>query len=206
MVLVALLLAAASPYDAAMAKAVSLYNEAEWDASLRELTKAERYAGDDAQRQAALLYQGVVLANIPDLEAAKAAWERALTVDDRARLPLKVSPRVQAQFDEVQKAVQQRKAAAGPTAVEVGVAAPPQRSLPIVSLATLGIGLVAAALGVGFGIGSSADVSSARNAMFQDDKARLHDQAQSFAIVADTSYAVAGVFALWALVSFLVSE
>ena len=38
MLVVALLLAASTPFDEAMAKAVGYYNDAEWDASLKELT------------------------------------------------------------------------------------------------------------------------------------------------------------------------
>jgi hypothetical protein len=211
MVWVALVLAAAGPYDSAMAKAVSLYNDAEWDASLRELTKAERYATEDAQRINVWLHQGIVLANIPDMEAAKKAWERALVIDPHVKLPLKVSPRVAAKFEEVQNEVRAREKTPSMTAPLVGEP-PPERApeqakgLPMVSIVTLALGVAAAAVGLGFGLGANAQVGAARAAMYQDDKSRLHDQAQTFAIVANTSYGVAGVFGLWALISFLVVE
>jgi hypothetical protein len=207
MVLLALVLAATGPYDSALTRAVGLYNEAEWDASLRELTKAERYAADDAQRVQVWLYEGVVLANIPDLDGARVAWDKALAVDPDAKLPLKVSPRVQAKFDEAQKVAQQNRRAA-PVVSEppVVAAAAPARSVPVVTIVTLALGVAAGAVGLGFGLGANATVDSARAATFQDDKARLHDQAQTYSIVANVGYGVAGVFALWALISFFVAD
>jgi hypothetical protein len=208
MVLLALVLAATGPFDSALTKAVGLYNEAEWDGSLRELTKAERYAADDAQRVQVWLYQGVVLANIPDLDTARVAWDKALAVDPDVKLPLKVSPRVQAKFDEAQKVAQQNRKAA-PTLSEppaVSAEAPAKRAVPVVTVVTLALGVAAGAVGLGFGLATNATVNSARAATFQDDKVRLHDQAQTYAIVADTSYGVAGVFALWALISFFVAD
>jgi hypothetical protein len=208
MVWVALVLAAAGPFDSAMAKAVSLYNDAEWDASLRELTKAERYATDDAQRINVWLHQGIVLANIPDMDAAKQAWAKALSVDSDVKLPLKVSPRVAAKFEEVQREVKAREKAEPVTRqlVEVPAPEPQGKSLPMVSIVTLALGVAAAAVGLGFGLGANAQIGAARVASFQDEKSRLHDQAQTFAIVANTSYGVAGVFALWAMISFLVVD
>src|SRR5437879_5757679 len=95
-----LLLAGASgSYDTAMAKAVELYNEAEWDAALRELSSAEALAKNDAQRVAVWLHQGVMHANVPNPDAARAAWRRALELDPDATLPLAVSPRVRALFE-----------------------------------------------------------------------------------------------------------
>src|SRR6267154_2536887 len=94
---------ASSSYDAAMAKAVALYNEAEWDAALRELTIAEKLATDDHQRLAVLMHQGIMLANVPDPEAARASWRRGLELDPKAELPLAVSPRVRSLFQEVQR-------------------------------------------------------------------------------------------------------
>jgi hypothetical protein len=208
MVLLALVLSATGPFDSAMTKAVGFYNEAEWDASLRELSKAERYAADDAQRVQVWLYEGVVLANIPDLDGARVAWDKALAVDADAKLPLKVSPRVQAKFDEAQQLAQQnRRAQAAVTGPPAGAAATaPPRSVPVVSIITLALGVAAGAVGLGFGLGANATVNSARAATFQDDKSQLRDQAQTYAIVANVSYAVAGVFALWALVAFFVAE
>jgi hypothetical protein len=210
MLVVALLLAASTPFDEAMTKAVGYYNDAEWDASLKELTLAERYAADDAQRVTVWLHQGVVLANIPDLEGAKAAWARALTLQPDAKLPLKVSTRVAQEFEAAHQAAGElRRYAPAPTPAET----PPEaataeggRRLPIVSIVTLGLSVISAAVGIGFGAGSLMKVGAARAAVFQDDKVHLHDDAQSFAIVANTSYGVAGVFALWALVSFLVAD
>src|SRR5262249_18302894 len=151
------LLSASTSFDAAIARAVSLYNEAEWDGALRELSIAEKYASTDAQRLSVLLHEGIMLANVPDPEAARTSWRRGLELDPNAELPLAVSPRVRALFQEVQRSVKQKHLAKDapkqdeltpkPTGTSPPELVPPPAAekshFPIVPVVSLGAGLAA---------------------------------------------------------------
>jgi hypothetical protein len=206
-----LMLSAAAPFDAAMAKAVGLYNDAEWDAALRELTIAERLAADDAQRASVWLHQGVMLANVPDAEAAKAAWRRALEVNAGAELPLPVSPRVKALFQEVQKAAQAAKADAPKQQAltpdgsrRVQVEAPSH--FPIWPVVSLGAALAAGGIGIGFALGANGQLQASRNTTDPGVKEEFRQAAATQSMVANVAFAVAGVAALAALITFIVLD
>ena len=212
-----------SNFDAALARARELYNRAEWDAALRELTIAERKAENDRQRALVYLYQGVVLANVPDPESAHASWERALAIDPEAVLPLAVTRRIQAEFDaRRQKArhadLKPVPAATGsaapapspepapavaPAPAPVEVTAEPARSLPVLPFVLGAIAVATGAVGGVMGGLSQGSVSAARAAPWYADKVSLHSQAQTQAMSANVLFAVAGGLALVTLVTFL---
>jgi hypothetical protein len=209
----ALLLAASSSFDAAMKNAHGLYDKADWDASLRELTIAEKYARTDAQRMQVLLFQGAVLANIPDTDAASAAWERALAIDANAELPVRVTPKIQADFSRLKSVAQHPvvEKPAPPPPPPPSVAAPP----PVVAtpehhgpgpspFIALGAGVVAGGIGVALGVLSTQHLDNARAATFANEKLAHYQQAQAFATGANVAYGAAGVAAVLALVLFLV--
>ncbi|MBL8954665.1 MAG: hypothetical protein JNK82_28060 [Myxococcaceae bacterium] len=198
--LVAVLLAAITPCEAAVGRAVVHYNDAEWDAALRELAIADRVAQTDAEHVAVWLHQGIVLANVPDAEGAKAAWRSALELQPRALLPLQVSPRVQALFDGLRP-----KPADAPTAVALTPKNEPAASsrVPVVPIVSLGLAVVASGVGLGLAVSASSLFSAARVA---EPSARdaLRAEAQTRSLAGNIAFAVAGAAAVVALITFIV--
>lgn len=197
---------AGGSYDASMKKAVGLYNEAEWDAALRELTIAEKFATTDAQRLSVWLHEGIMMANVPDADAARAAWKRALELDVKAELPLPVSPRVKALFQEVQKQVKQQLADAPrkQTLTPRRPQALDEQRFPIVPVISLGLGLVSGGIGLAFAVvaNSTRDASRAPGA----DMAALSARASLYSTIANIAFAVAGAAALTALITFILLD
>ncbi|MBK7863916.1 MAG: hypothetical protein IPJ65_35970 [Archangiaceae bacterium] len=194
---------ASSTYDGAMTKAVALYNDAEWDASLRELSIAEQLAKSDAQRTRVWLHQGVVFANVPDPTAAKASWRRALELEPRGELPLPVSPRVKVLFDEARKEAAQARADA-PRRPSL-TANPNEAPFPLVPILSLGGALVAGGVGLGFAVSANSMLATARTLM-EPDATQLRNRAGTQSTVAYVAFAVAGAAALAALITFIVMD
>ena len=201
--------------DAVLARAAKAYAEAEFDAALAELDKADPLAQTRAQQVTVLLYRGVVLANVPDPAAANEVFGRALALDAEAKLPLQVTPKVQADFDRMQVASRSMRAAilASDAPKEVRLtpdqqpgleATRPAAKVPVVPIVFAGAAVAAAATGVAFGVLSGGTVQEARGAVWAEDKARLHDQAQTQATVANVAYGVAGAAAVTAIITWFV--
>lgn len=206
-VTVMLAVAAGESFDASMKKAVALYNEAEWDAALRELTLAESLAATDAQRESAWLHQGVVLANVPDAEAARAAWRRALERAPSAELPVPVSPRVKALFVEVQKQVQDTLAAQPRTRVLTpSQSDADEGKFPLVPVVSLGAGLLSGGVGLAFALLSNASLQASGMATTNEEREGLRSRAGLQSTIANIAFAVAGVAALTALITFIVLD
>lgn len=202
---------ASGSYDAALAKAVALYNEAEWDAALRELTIAEKLASDDGQRVTIWLHQGIMLANVPDADAARAAWRRALELEPQSELPLPVSPRVRALFQEVQKSVRDAPTKPSLVPAENRGGAPQQAveepsSFPVIPLIALGAGLAAGGVGLGFALGASSQFSAAQRTTDPAQSEALRARATTQATIGNIAFAVAGAAALIALITFIVLD
>ena len=201
------LLAGTNGYDAAMSKAVALYNEAEWDAALRELSIAEKLAADEGQRVRVWLHEGIMLANVPNAEAAEAAWRRALEIDLKAELPLPVSPRVKALFEKVRsttkekpKLFPQQPRDTGTTGLTEGM------KFPVVPVIALGGALVAAGVGLGFTLASNSTYAQARLAPTEAERTALSSRAWTQQLIGNIAFAVAGAAALIALITFIVMD
>lgn len=212
---VALSAAPASGLDAVLARAAAAYAEAEFDAALTELDRADALATTRAQQVTVLLYRGVVLANVPNPDGANAAFGRALALDAEAKLPLQVTPKVQAEFDRMQVAARSMRAAmlASDVPREVKLApeppptleaARPRPTVPVAPFVFAGAAVAAAATGVAFGALSAGSVQQARASVWAMDKAYLRDQAQTQATVANVAYGVAGAAVLTAVVTWAV--
>ena len=123
----ALLIAAAppagSPVRPFLLSAAQLYQALEYEHALEQLERARklpnRTADDDVQ---IALYEGIVLGELGRGADSSAAFRVALAIDPDATLPLKVSPKLEAQFtallEKARKArdefnAQQRQTAAG---------------------------------------------------------------------------------------------
>ncbi len=207
----AVVLTAVAPFDVALDRATEAYRQAEFEVALRELALAEPLADTDARKVQVYVLQGIVLANVPNLEAASTTWERALTLDSEATLPFAVSTKVRTEFERVQRAVQRIKSSLvkpNVSAVVTPVAeAPVVAKVPVtrfvVSGVSLGLGVVSAGLGAVFGVSSNGQYQSAKQATYADEKRAQYAAAQSSALWANVGFVSAGVFALGAILTYL---
>lgn len=85
--------------------ALSLYENLEYEKALKQLEKARSKAtGPDDEMRVALL-EGVVLADMGREEKALAAFKAGFSIDLEARLPIDVSPKVQAVAEKARASV-----------------------------------------------------------------------------------------------------
>ena len=159
--------------------------------------------------------QGIMLANLSSAEAT-VAWERALAIDENAHLPFAVPGKVRAEFERVQQSVQRIK-----RSLDRPVVGEPPLKMPAASLAlaptlhtarwvtagiALGLGVVAGAVGVGFGVDARSHFARSVEAEFAAQKRPLYSTAQTSATWANASFITAGVFAMAALLSYLLID
>ncbi|MCC6336568.1 MAG: hypothetical protein IT380_21595 [Myxococcales bacterium] len=85
--------------------AITLYENLEYEKALKQLKKARpRAAGPDDEAKIGLL-EGVVLADMGKEEEALTAFKTAFSIDLAAKLPVEVSPKVQAVVDKARENV-----------------------------------------------------------------------------------------------------
>ncbi|MBN8466661.1 tetratricopeptide repeat protein [Corallococcus exiguus] len=96
-------------FDAAMAEAARLYEDLESEQALAAVTRARRLARTDEERSAAAIYEGLVLADMGRRDDALASFRAGLLLAPEARLPAKVSPKVEGDFESVRSAVRQER-------------------------------------------------------------------------------------------------
>ena len=101
-----------------------LYEELEFEKALKALSQARALVKTDDERTQVALYEGVVLADLGQRARSLMAFREALTLTLEARLPVKVSPKVEQDFEDVRKEVQSERA------VQALAKAPPSRPLP----------------------------------------------------------------------------
>ncbi|NOK19794.1 tetratricopeptide repeat protein [Corallococcus carmarthensis] len=102
---------ASTYFDAAMAEAARLYEDLESEQALAAVTRARRLARSEAERSAAAIYEGVILADMGRRDEALASFRAGLVLTPEAKLPAKVSPNVEGDFESVRSAVRQERAA-----------------------------------------------------------------------------------------------
>ncbi|NMO20954.1 tetratricopeptide repeat protein [Pyxidicoccus fallax] len=98
-------------FRARLQTAVWLYEELEYEQSLKALTQAKPLAKTDGERALAALYEGAVLADLGQRPRSLTAFREALSLDLEARLPVKVSPKVERDFEAVREEVRNERAA-----------------------------------------------------------------------------------------------
>ena len=202
LLVVAILVAA--PFADGVARAEKAYTASEWDAALRELTIAEKFAETDAERVTVLLCEGLVMANLPNDDAAAAAWLRALPLDDAAQLPWLATPRIAESFERLRRVVRDTKAAAKPEAPAAPRAVDaPARRPPVLPIFSGALAVVSFGTALTFGVIASDSSSRARTAEWEDERVGLVRSAQSSALTANVLYGVAAAFALTALLTWL---
>lgn len=90
--------------------AVQLYKDGENEQALKQLEQAKQRARNLDQDIAIALYEGLSYADLSQWKQARDAFERALLLDLKAKLPTKVSPKVERDFEEVRARVRERRA------------------------------------------------------------------------------------------------
>ncbi|CAM3465080.1 hypothetical protein G4177_22875 [Corallococcus sp. ZKHCc1 1396] len=140
-------------FTAAMAETARLHDDLEYEQALAAVTRAKRLARSDAERASATLYEGVVLADMGRREEARASFRAGLVLTPDAKLPVKVSPKVEDDFESVRKEVQRDRPAVAQPVPEVTPrpadapvqrtveAAPTSPSRPVASVASPGVDL-----------------------------------------------------------------
>ncbi|NTX36339.1 tetratricopeptide repeat protein [Myxococcus sp. CA033] len=111
--------------------AARLYEELEYEQALLALADAKALARTEDERADALLYEGLVLADLGQRQKSLVAFRQGLTLRPLASLPVKVSPKVQRDFENVRREVSRDLARNAPTnAGSTGATAMPEPKVP----------------------------------------------------------------------------
>ncbi|MCY1045259.1 hypothetical protein OV208_28345 [Corallococcus sp. bb12-1] len=92
-------------FTAAMAETARLHDDLEYEQALAAVTRAKRLARSESERASAAIYEGVVLADMGQRDVAMAAFRAGLLLMPEAKLPVRVSPKVEGDFESVRKEV-----------------------------------------------------------------------------------------------------
>ncbi|QSQ23501.1 hypothetical protein JY651_00505 [Pyxidicoccus parkwayensis] len=214
-----------------MAAAARAYDELDFEHALEELDAAKLAARDDEERARAVIYQGFVLADLGRREDALMAFRAGLSLRPDASLPVKVSPKVTRDFEDMRKSVQREQArkprppADAPRAVQdVQLARTPpsavlvpsapvaeaevrsSRSTPVLPIALLGASAVLGGAGGYFGLKSRSNVNAARENDFHDDRVAYLDSARGQALAANVLLGAAVTAAAGAAVTWFLTR
>jgi tetratricopeptide (TPR) repeat protein len=181
-------------FDRALSEAVKLYKALEYEQALEQLQKARRLARGNDQEVAVYLWEGIFLGEMGKPEDSFDSFDKALTLNPEATLPIKVSPKLGKPFEERRaKAIAKRKAEEQerlareskgqddrpvqpaqpdltPREPAVGVAVNPtgevqaSSRVPVAPLVLAGVGVVSAGVGVVFGLQSRSNSSKVQEA------------------------------------------
>ncbi|RJS21298.1 hypothetical protein DRW03_18000 [Corallococcus sp. H22C18031201] len=113
--------------DRQLREAVRLYEDLEYEQALGLLKRAHQSSRGASDDTAVFLLEGIVCADLGRWEAARSAFRSALLQQPEARLPLKISPKVEREFEaERVKARQElaRRTAATPASKTVATSKP----------------------------------------------------------------------------------
>jgi tetratricopeptide (TPR) repeat protein len=92
-------------FQSSFSTAVRLYENLEYEQALEHLSRAKALAQDTEQEVAVALYQGIVHAELGERVRSLAAFRTGLYLNPDAKLPVKVSPKVERDFEEVRQSV-----------------------------------------------------------------------------------------------------
>jgi len=223
---------AKADFASLLAGAVRLYEDLEYEQALKQLGRAKAVARGPEQEATVALYEGIMLGELGQRDQALAAFRTGLYLQPEAKLPAKVSPKLERDFEEVRQGVLRDlgiaqappppqppppvsdrpaqpdltpRVEAAPPPAYVPSAAQPQESRSLVlPLALLSTSVVAGAVGGGIGVTSQGSLTSARRADFQTERITHLKEAQGQALAANIMFGVAGAAAVGALVTLLI--
>ena len=93
-----------------LAAATRLYESLEYERALQQLQRARELARGTEQDVQVSLYEGLILADMGQTEQSQAAFKTALLLDPEVKLPVKASPKVASDFEEMRARVRQELA------------------------------------------------------------------------------------------------
>lgn len=167
-----------------------LYESGENERALVQLERARGLARGLVQDVAVALREGIFLADMGQWAQAQTAFREGLLLDPEAKLPLRVSPKLERDFEDVRTRVRkelglrerpspapvvqtdrpQQPNLKAPTGQDVPAYTPsasavaPSR-VPVVPLVLAGVGVAAASVGAVMGLQSRASVSEVRDTL-----------------------------------------
>ncbi|QRO00823.1 hypothetical protein JRI60_18210 [Archangium violaceum] len=219
----------ASDFEGRMEAAARAYEDLDYERALGVLESASILARDDGERARVAIYRGLVLGDLRRRQESLAAFRAGLTLRPDASLPVKVSPKVARDFENVRREVQRelarkpRPPSDAPRAVpDAKLAQTPapalvpstgaeaevrtSRSTPVLPLALLGAGAVLGGVGGYFGLKSRGNVSDAREAAFYSDRQAHLDSARGQALAANVLLGAAVTAAAGAAITWFLAD
>lgn len=118
-------LAAAPTFERHLSAAVGFYEDLDYERALQHLEYARRRARGPAQQGLVALHRGIILAELGRWPAARQAFRLGLRRDPHAALPLKVSPKVEREFEATRARVHKQ------LRIKKPLPAPPSPTLPV---------------------------------------------------------------------------
>ncbi|MBN9684742.1 MULTISPECIES: hypothetical protein [unclassified Corallococcus] len=219
---------AASPvpdFQARMSSASQAYEELDYEHSLEQLDAAMGVARVSGERGRVAILRGIVLADLGRRQESLAAFKEGLSLLPDASLPVKVSPKVSRDFEEVRRNVHRelarnpRPPPDAPVAIadarpepapSPGLVPAPAREevrrTPVLPLALLGGGVVLGGIGSYVGLQSRSNVNAAREDAFYSDRSAHLDSARGQALAANILLGAAVTAAAGAAVTWLLSD
>lgn len=91
--------------------AARLYEELEYEQALNALSEVKQLAKSADEQAEVAVYEGIVLADLGQRPKALKSFREALSLQPDTRLPVKVSPKVARDFEEVRQAVRNERGA-----------------------------------------------------------------------------------------------
>jgi tetratricopeptide (TPR) repeat protein len=98
-------------FQARMQTAAWLYEELEYEQALKALSQARTLAKTGDERTRVALFEGIVLADLGQRPQSLTAFREALSLNLEARLPVKVSPKVERDFEAVRAEIRTERIA-----------------------------------------------------------------------------------------------
>lgn len=96
---------AKADFASLLAEAVRLYQDLEYELALKQLARAKGLAKGPEQEATVALYEGIMLGELGQRDQALAAFRTGLYLQPEAKLPAKVSPKLERDFEEVRRGV-----------------------------------------------------------------------------------------------------
>jgi tetratricopeptide (TPR) repeat protein len=217
-------------FQASFSAAVRHYENLDYEQALEQLSRARALAQGIEQEAAVTLYQGLVQAELGQRVQSLDSFRTSLYLKPDAKLPVKVSPKVERDFEDVRQSVLRDLGISSPdpqasadrpmqTPGLTALVAPPSQTPayvpsvgtepasgrgPLLPVVFLGAGALAGGAAGFFGLQSQTNVRLAREATFYDERAARLKSAEGQAFVANILFGTAGAAALGALVTFFI--
>ncbi|WIG96227.1 tetratricopeptide repeat protein [Myxococcus sp. SDU36] len=103
-----------SSFRTRLKAAAQLYEELEYEQALKTLTQAKALATTDDERADAAMYEAIVLADLGKRSQSLRAFHEALSLQPDSQLPVRVSPKVARDFEDVRQKLQGERVASAP--------------------------------------------------------------------------------------------